>query len=96
VGGTELSGAPCDRCPLVDVATSHWLAGTLDCPALHADGPVNYNRRRLKFQRAFGRTVHWIIRCTPDCPMGGTGPSGATLCSPTFSSYLEPLLLLLA
>jgi hypothetical protein len=30
VGGTGLSGAPCDRCLLADVATSHWLAGTPD------------------------------------------------------------------
>jgi hypothetical protein len=73
VGGTGPSGAPLDRWPRADVATSRWLAGTPDCPSLHTDGPVNYSRRRLKFLRA----DYSADRAT-DCPMGGTGPSGST------------------
>jgi hypothetical protein len=30
MGGTGLSGAPCDHCPPVDVGTNRWLAGTHD------------------------------------------------------------------
>jgi hypothetical protein len=36
-------------------------------------------------EQPFGRTVHRTVRCTPDCPVGGIGPSGATHSSPTFS-----------
>jgi hypothetical protein len=42
-GGTGPSGAPLDRWSVADVATSRWLAGTPDCLALHADGPMNYS-----------------------------------------------------
>jgi hypothetical protein len=42
-GGTGLSGAPCGRWPLVDMAISHWLDDTPDLPALRADDPVNYS-----------------------------------------------------
>jgi hypothetical protein len=63
VGGTGLSGAPCDYGPPADVATIHWQAGTSDSPAFHADGPMNYSQRRLKFrEQAVRRTVHRTVR----------------------------------
>jgi hypothetical protein len=75
--GTGPSGAPGDSWPSTDMAACCWLAGTPDCPALRADGPVNYNRRRLKFPRATTLADH-----APDCPESGTGPSDATQSSP--------------
>jgi hypothetical protein len=66
LGGTGLSGAPCDRWPSTDVAASYWLAGTSDRPALRADRPMNYSRRRLKFPRA----TNLADRAT-DCPVRG-------------------------
>jgi hypothetical protein len=83
-GGIGPSGAPCDHCPLADVATSRWLAGTPDCPALHTDGLMNYSQCRLKFPRAGS----WSNRA-PDCLVGGTGPSGAIQWSPFFSSLFR-------
>jgi hypothetical protein len=77
LGGTGLSGAPGDRGPLADVAASRWLAGTPDCTALRADGPVNYSRCRLKFPRAAT-----LVDRAPDCPVGSTAPFGATQSSP--------------
>jgi hypothetical protein len=72
----------CTMWPLAptDVSTSRWLAGTLDCPSLRVDCPVIYSRHWLIFPRA----VSWSDRA-PDCPVGDTGPSGATQSSPTFS-----------
>jgi hypothetical protein len=68
VGGTGPSSAPCDCWPSTEVATSRWLAGTPDCPALRVDGPMNYSRCRLKFpEQPVWRTVHWTVRCTPEC-----------------------------
>ena len=64
LGGTGPSGAPLDRWPEADVATSRWLAGTPDCSALRADGPVNYSRCRLKFPRASNMADR-----APDCPV---------------------------
>jgi hypothetical protein len=72
MGGTGLSSAPCERWPSTDVAASHWLAGTPDCPVLRSDGPVNYRQRRLKFLRVASLADH-----APDSPVGGTGQSGA-------------------
>jgi hypothetical protein len=42
-----------DHWPEVDVATSHWLAGTSDCPSHRADGLVNYSRQRLIFTESW-------------------------------------------
>ena len=64
VGGTRLSSAPCHRCLPADAATSHWLAGTLNCPALRMDGQVNYSQPRLKFPRAGS-----LANRAPDCPV---------------------------
>jgi hypothetical protein len=64
------------------VTAGRCIAGTPDCPATHADRPVNYSRRRLKNPRA----ASWPDRA-PDCPMNGTGPSGAVQSS-TFSLFL--------
>jgi hypothetical protein len=64
MGGTGSSGAPCDRWPRADVATSRWLAGIPDYLTHHADGLVNYSRRRLKFWRAGCSTDR-----APDCPV---------------------------
>jgi hypothetical protein len=50
--GTGPSGGPGDHWPWADAVTSRWLAGTPDYPALSAEGPVNYSRRRLEFPRA--------------------------------------------
>jgi hypothetical protein len=44
---------------------------------------MNYSRRRLEFPRA----PNWLDRA-PDCPVGGTGPFGATQSS-TFSLFLH-------
>jgi hypothetical protein len=70
----------CSMCPLVlaDVATCRWLAGTSDCPVLRTDCPMIYSRRWLNFPMS----RPWSDR-TPDCPVGGTEPSGATQTSPS-------------
>jgi hypothetical protein len=88
VCGNKPSDAPCDRWSKADVAISRWLAGALDYPVLRADGLVNYSRHRIKFLRAGSTTDR-----APDCPVGGTGPSGAMQPN-LFQSY--SLLLLLA
>jgi hypothetical protein len=77
VGDTGPFGAPYDRWSPTDVASSRWLAGTPDFLALHADGLVNYSRRRLKFPRADCSADR-----TQDCPVH-TGPSDSTQSSPS-------------
>jgi hypothetical protein len=71
------------------MATSRWLAGTPDRPALCTDGPVNYSQRRLNSWR-----VACLVDRALDCPVGGTGPSGAMQTSPLFLFKSYSLLLL--
>jgi hypothetical protein len=73
---------PYDRCLLVDVAGSHCTAGTPSYPAPREDCPMNYSRRSQKNPRAES-----LADRAPDCPVGGTGPSGAAQ-SNTFSMFL--------
>jgi hypothetical protein len=65
------------------MAASRCAADTLDCPAPRMYSPVHYNRRGLKNPRA----ANWTDRA-PDCPVGGTEPSGALQCS-TFHLFLS-------
>jgi hypothetical protein len=64
---------------------------------IQSDYTPIYSRRKLLFPESgpFGRTVHLSVRCTPDCPVGATGPSGATQISPTFSFFHSNFVLLL-
>jgi hypothetical protein len=60
VGGPRLSGAPCGRCPPDDVATSRWLAGTLDCPVVR---PGFKGQSRVHLIYAPKKTTHIIKEC---------------------------------
>jgi hypothetical protein len=74
---TRLSGAPSDRWSQADVSTSHWSAGTLDCPALRADFLMIYSLRLLIFLQSSHlvgpcielsdahRTVRWVASDRP-------------------------------
>jgi hypothetical protein len=81
LGDTGSSDAPLDRCswPTWQLTVARLAHRTVRCLADH---PVNYSRRRLEFSRV----AIWLDRA-PDCPVGGTGPSGA-LQSSTFSLCL--------
>jgi hypothetical protein len=83
VWGTELSGAPYDHWPLVDMVGSCCTAGTPDCPAPRADCSVNYIRRSQENPGAESWADH-----APDCPVGGTGLSGPEQSTPFQSSFL--------
>jgi hypothetical protein len=62
--GTGPFGAPVDRWPSADMATSRCVAVTPDCPAPCAGRPVNYSRcsqkareQRIQPDRALDRPV---------------------------------------
>ena len=58
------------------------MAGTPDCPPPRTDCPVNYSRHSQENPRV----ESWADRAS-ECPVGGTGPSGAAQSS-TFSMFL--------
>jgi hypothetical protein len=72
----------CTYWPLApaDVWSSRWPVGTPNCPVLSAYPPVNYS-----WWSPFSREQPFRPDCAPDCPVGGTGPSGATQTRPTCS-----------
>jgi hypothetical protein len=91
----------CPLCHLTigasDVSDSRSLSSTPDSPALCQDHPMNYRRGgSWTRERPLQPYSHRTVRHISDCPVGGTGLSGAAQTSPSSPFCAKFLWLLLA
>ena len=89
VWGTERSGAPYDSWPWStwQVTVARLVHRTVWRLARTVRWIIADVARKTREQRV-GRTVHQTVRCTPDCPVVCTGPSGAAQSAPFQRSFL--------